>query len=80
MPIRWYYELGVGVPRDFSKAYTFYAKAIKKGDHKEAKERVNFLESMLKYQKNEKKKAQEEKKASVIQAKTNNRDSQCHIM
>jgi TPR repeat protein len=72
----WYYELGVGVPRDFSKAYTYYSKAIKKGNHKEAKERVDFLESLVKYQKT---KAQEDKKASIVQ-QTTKKSRECHIM
>jgi TPR repeat protein len=85
--------MGIGVPRDFQQAYHYYHKASKKGNHKEAKGRVELLENLVKYQKTQK----NEKRRTMIQDKklsstnnngttsksgnnTNSRDSQCNIM
>ncbi|KAI8640398.1 hypothetical protein BD408DRAFT_484139 [Parasitella parasitica] len=80
----WYYEIGIGVPRDFAQAHHYYSKAVKKGNHKEARDRIQLLESLVKQQKNEKKRAKaQDKRLSVVasSAKNNiNRDSQCAIM
>lgn len=77
---RWYYEVGIGIPRDFQQAHHFYSKAAKKGNHKEAQDRVNLLESMVKHQKNEKKRtmAQEKKRASnanILSPNNNNNNN-----
>ncbi|KAL7314297.1 hypothetical protein PS15m_005889 [Mucor circinelloides] len=86
----WYYEIGIGVPRDFAQAHHYYSKAVKKGNHKEARDRVNLLESLVKHQKNEKKRTMaQDKKLSVLSgnpaanqktSNSNNRESQCTIM
>lgn len=87
---RWYYEVGIGIPRDFQHAHHFYCKAAKKGNHKEAQDRVNLLEGMVKHQKNEKRRtlAQEKRRTSNAnilnhnESKSNSKskDSQCAIM
>lgn len=87
---RWYYEIGIGVPRDFAQAHHYYSKAVKKGNHKEARDRVSLLESLVKHQKNEKKRTMaQDKKLSVLSGNpaanqktpnSNNRESQCTIM
>ncbi|RCH91558.1 hypothetical protein CU098_003752, partial [Rhizopus stolonifer] len=74
----WYYEMGIGVPRDYQQAHHYYSKAVKRGNHKEAKARIDLLESLVKHQKNEKKRmATQDKKLSMA---SKNRDSQCTIM
>lgn len=68
---RWYYEFGIGVPRDYQQAHHYYSKASKKGKHKEAQARVDLLQSMVKHQKNE-------KRRTVVPDKK--KDAQCLIM
>lgn len=82
--------MGIGVPRDFQQAHFYYSKASKKGHHKEAKNRVDLLENLVKYQKiqkNEKRRTmmQDKKKSFMNNGTTskptnNSRESQCNIM
>ncbi|KAI8977222.1 hypothetical protein BDF20DRAFT_873625 [Mycotypha africana] len=87
----WYYEVGIGVPRDYQRAQYYYAKAVRKGKgHKEATTRLQLLETMVKSQKNERKRATTllpDKKlsfihgsASAVAAKNSSKDSNCTIM
>lgn len=81
---RWYFETGIGIPRDFSQAHRYYSKAAKKGIHKAAQERVDLLESLVKHQKNEKRRTVTQEKRRMSNAnilKSNNsKESQCTIM
>ncbi len=83
--------MGIGIPRDFQHAHHFYSKAAKKGNHKEAQDRVDLLESMVKHQKNEKRRtvAHDKKRvssANILKSTSNNdnhktsKESQCNIM
>ncbi|KAI8370803.1 hypothetical protein EDC96DRAFT_573455 [Choanephora cucurbitarum] len=76
----WYYEMGIGVPRDYQQAHHFYSKASKKGNHQEAKKRIELLENLVKHQKNEKKRLAAQDKRSLTQISKNKKDSQCNIM
>lgn len=73
--------MGIGVPRDFEQAHRYYNKAVKKGNHKEAADRVKLLETLVKHR--EKKKGLHESilnpNTSML-VKNNNRESQCLIM
>ncbi|CEG68680.1 hypothetical protein RMATCC62417_04892 [Rhizopus microsporus] len=60
----WYYEVGIGVPRDYKKAHHYYSKASKH-DHKEAKDRLKMMEHVVKF-----KKLENKQRGSA----------QCHIM
>ncbi|KAI8373891.1 hypothetical protein BD560DRAFT_446166 [Blakeslea trispora] len=76
----WYYEMGIGVPRDYQQAHQYYSKASKKGNHQEAKKRIELLENLVKLQKTEKKRlASQDKKPSVSNSR-NKKDAQCNIM
>ncbi|GAA5804157.1 hypothetical protein HPULCUR_009643 [Helicostylum pulchrum] len=78
----WYYEIGIGVPRDFQQAHYYYAKACKKGNHKQAQDRVDLLEGMVKHQRNEKRRTviQDKRRSSQGNPLKTSRDSQCNIM
>ncbi|CEP10660.1 hypothetical protein [Parasitella parasitica] len=81
----WYYEISIGVPRDFAQAHYYYSKAVKKGNHKEAQNRIQLLESLVKEQKNDKRIAKaQDRRISVVAPSTKNniknRESQCAIM
>lgn len=78
----WYYEIGIGVPRDFQQAHYYYAKACKKGNHKQAQERVDLLEGMVKHQKNEKRRTviHDKRRTSQGNLLKTSKDTQCNIM
>ncbi|KAG2232532.1 hypothetical protein INT48_005422, partial [Thamnidium elegans] len=77
----WYYEIGIGVPRDFQQAHYYYTKACKKGNHKQAQDRVNLLEGMVKHQKNEKRRTiiQDKRRTSQGNSLKTSKDTQCNI-
>ncbi|KAI9282544.1 hypothetical protein BY458DRAFT_496539 [Sporodiniella umbellata] len=60
----WYYEMGMGVPRNYKQAYRYYHKASK-ANHLEARNRVEILDHLVKHKKIENK---------------HRGSGQCHIM
>ncbi|CAO3696556.1 unnamed protein product [Rhizopus stolonifer] len=51
----WYYEMGIGTPRNYKQAYRYYLKASK-SNHPEAKNRIQLLDHLVKHKKLEKNK------------------------
>ncbi|KAI8997158.1 hypothetical protein BDB01DRAFT_770055 [Pilobolus umbonatus] len=67
-----YYEMGVGVPRDYKQAHYYYNKAVKRG-HKYAENRLSSLNTMLRNQKSDNRQTNQDRRFS-------RKDTQCNIM